>query len=171
MPRYLLVLDRDLNNAGERSSPEPVNYLACRQDQQPCDVVVLTLVTTRQAQVPPFMRLYASRRVGRDPGRASLPQHDVRAAEQRMHSAVRQLDKIGCHATGVITRQRQLVNAVRAEMHGRHYDEVILVTGQRGPRLARVLGLDPVQRLRMRLRDRLVVFPLGTAAPQATPTP
>jgi hypothetical protein len=168
MPRYLLVLDRDLNNAGEQSSPEPIDYLATRQDQEPCEVVVLTMVTTRQAQVPPSMRLYNSRRIGRDPGRVSLPGHDVRAAEHRMHFAVHQLDRIGCHATGVITGQRQLVNAVRAEMHGRHYDQVILVTGQRGPWLARLLGLDPVQRLRMRLRDRLVVFPLGTTAPQVT---
>lgn len=43
------------------------------------------------------------------------------------------------------------------------------MTGQRGPWLARVLGMDPVHRLRVRLGHRLVVFPLGTAAPQPAP--
>jgi hypothetical protein len=169
MRRYLLVLDRDLISADEQSTPEPIRYLAGRQEQEPCEVVVLTLVTTRQAQVPPFMRLSTARQIGRDPGRASLPDHDVRAAEHRMNTAVHQLERTGCHATGVITGQRQLVNAVRAEMHGRDYDEVIVVTGRRGPWLARALGLDPVRRLRMRLGHRLVVFPLGPAAPQPAP--
>jgi hypothetical protein len=169
MRRYLLVLNRDLISADQQSRPEPISYLAAQQEQEPCEVVVLTLITTRQGQVPPFMRLSTSRQIGRDPGRASLPDHDVRAAEQRMNSAVHQLDSIGCHTTGVITGQRQLVMAVRAEIHGRDYDEVILVTGRRGPWLARVLGLDPVQRLRIRLGHRLVIFRPGTAAPQPVP--
>ena len=86
-----------------------------------------------------------------------------------MSSAVQQLKRVGCHATGVITGQRQLVNAVRAETHSRNYDEVIVVTGRRSPWLVRALGLDPVQRLRLRLGHRLVALPLGAAAPQATP--
>lgn len=103
MRRYLLVLDRDLISADEQSRPEPIKYLAARQEQEPCEVVVLTLVTTRQAQVPPFMRLSTTRQIGRDPGAAAPPDHDVRAAEHRMNFAVHQLDRIGCHATGLIT--------------------------------------------------------------------
>jgi len=114
-------------------------------------------------------RSFPARKIGRDLGQAALPGHDVQAAEQRMSSAVQQLKRVGCHATGVITGQRQLVNAVRAETHSRNYDEVIVVTGRRSPWLVRALGLDPVQRLRLRLGHRLVALPLGAAAPQATP--
>lgn len=170
MRRYLLVLDRDLISADEQSDPEPVRYLAARQEEEErCEVVILAMVTTRQAQVPPSIRLYTARRIGRDPGRAALPDHDVKAAEHRMSSAVRQLKLAGCHATGVITGQRRLVNAVRAETHGRDYDEVIVVTGRRNPWLVRALGLDPVQRLGLRLGHRLVTFPLTATPPQATP--
>jgi hypothetical protein len=168
MRRYLLVLDRDLVTADE-SRPAPVSYLAARQEQEPCGVVVLALVRSRQAQVPAFMRLRLSASVGRY-GRANLPGHDVKAAEHRMSSAVFQLERAGCHATGVITRQRQLGLAVRGEIHGRHYDEVILVTGQSsGTWLTRFLRLDPVHRLRLRLGHRLTIFPLGAPAPQAAP--
>lgn len=72
MRRYLLVLDRDLVAADEQSSPEPVNYLAARQEQEPCEVVVLTLVSTRQVQVPPFAALYIAGKIGRYPAK-SLP--------------------------------------------------------------------------------------------------
>jgi hypothetical protein len=108
-----------------------------------------------------------------EPGRlteASLPEHEVRAAEERMNSAVSQLEEAGCHAMGVITHQRRLDLAVRGEMHGRHYDEVILVTGQNsGTALARMLRLDPVHRLRLRLGHRLTVFALDVASRQAAP--
>jgi hypothetical protein len=67
MRRYLLVLDRDLVTADEQSSPQPVNYLAARQEQEPCEVVVLSLVRTRQAQVPPFAALYTADKIGRYP--------------------------------------------------------------------------------------------------------
>jgi hypothetical protein len=163
--QYLFVLDRDLCSADDQSDPEPVKYLAARQEEEPGKVVVLTLVPTRQAQVPASMQLYKSRSIGRYQ-RTALPRHDVRAAEHRMHAAVQQLERIGCHATGVITGQRQLVNAVRAQVHGRDYEEVIVVTGKPSSWLVRALRLDPVQRLRVRLGHRLVVFPLGTGAPQ-----
>jgi hypothetical protein len=167
MRRYLLVLDRDLVTEDE-PRPAAVSYLAARQQQEPCQVVVLTLVRSRKAQVPAFMRLRMSNSIGRY-GRAKLPAHDVKAAEQRMSSAVLQLERAGCHAMGVITRQRQLGLAVRGEIHGRHYDEVLLVTGQSsGTWLSRLVHLDPVHRVRLRLGHRLVVFPLG-AAPQAVP--
>jgi hypothetical protein len=173
MRRCLLVLDRDLGRdpvtAGEQSSPEPVSYLAARQEQEPCEVVVLTLVRTRQAQVPPFVALYTADKIGRYPAK-SLPGHDVAAAEHRMDSAVLQLEQAGCHAVGVITGQRQLDTAVRAEIRGHDYDEVILVTGRNsGTWLTRLLRLDPVHRLRLRLGHRLTVFPLGAAARQTAP--
>ena len=124
MRRCLLVLDRDLATADE-PKPGPVSYLAARQEEEPCEVVVLGLVRSRQ---------------------------------------------VGCHAIGVITRQRQLGLAVRGEIHGRHYDEVILVTGRSsGTWLTRLLRLDPVHRLRLRLGHRLTVFPLGAPVPQAVP--
>ena len=168
MRRCLLVLDRELV-AEDEPRPAPVSYLAARQEQEPCQVVVLALVRSSQAQVPAFMRLRMSNSIGRY-GRANLPRHDVKAAEHRMNSAVFQLERAGCHATGVITRQRQLSLAVRGEIHGRHYDEVLLVTGRSsGTWLSRLMRLDPVHRLRLRLGHRLVIFPLGAAAPQAVP--
>jgi hypothetical protein len=168
MRRYLLVLDRDLATADE-PRPAPVNYLAARQEEEPCQVVVLALVRSRKAQVPAFMRLRLSNSIGRY-GRTNLPQHDVIAAEHRMNSAVFQVERVGCHAAGVITRQRQLGLAVRGEIHGRHYDEVLLVTGRSsGTWLARFVRLDPVHRLRLRLGHRLTVFPLGDPAPQVAP--
>jgi hypothetical protein len=57
--------------------------------------------------------------------------------------------------------------AVRGEIHGRHYHEV--VTGRSSSWLDRLLRLDPVHRLRVRLGHRLAVFPLAPAAPQAAP--
>ncbi len=165
MRRYLLVLDRDLVTADEQSAPEPIHYLAARQEQEPCEVVVLTLVSTRQAQVPPFAALYMADKTGRYPAK-SLAGHDVAATEHRMNSAVLQLEQAGCHAVGVITGQRQLDTAVRAEIHGHHYDEVIVVTGRTSSWLTRLLRLDPVHRLRWRLGHRLTVFQLGAAAPQ-----
>ena len=89
--------------------------------------------------------------------------------EHRMNSAVLQLEQAGCHAVGVITGQRQLDAAVRAEIHGHVYDEGIAVTGRRSPRPARLLRLEPVHRLRLRLGHRLTVFPLGAAAPRRQP--
>ena len=124
MRRCLLVLDRDLATADE-PKPGPVSYLAAGQEEEPCEVVVLGLVRSRQ---------------------------------------------VGCHAIGISTRQRQLGLAVRGEIHGRHYDEVILVTGRSsGTWLTRLLRLDPVHRLRLRLGHRLTVFPLGDPAPQVAP--
>ena len=87
MRRYLLVLDRDLATADE-PKPGPVSYLAARQEEEPCEVVVLGLVRSRQAQLPAFMRLRLSASIGRY-GRATLPGHDVRAAAHRMTSSPR----------------------------------------------------------------------------------
>jgi hypothetical protein len=171
MRRYLLVLDKDLITADEdgQSSPEPIRYLAARQEEEPCEVVVLSLVSISQPRLPLFTRSGPKSTSIDQLTRANLGKHDASAAEGRMNSAVHLLEQAGCHAMGVISRQQQLVIAVRAEVRGRHYDEVILVTGRSGPWLARVLGLDPVHRLRMRLGHRLTVFRPGAAAPQAAP--
>jgi hypothetical protein len=77
----------------------------------------------------PFMALYTADKIGRYP-QAPLPDQDIRAAEHRMDSAVQQLEMTGCHATGVLTVQRQVVKAVRAEAHGHHYDQVIVATSR-----------------------------------------
>ena len=170
MRRYLLVLDKDLITADdEQSSPEPIRYLAARQGEEPCEVVVLSLVRISQPRLPLVTRS-GPKSTSIDPlTRANLGKHDASAAKDPMNSAVHLLEQVGCHAMGAVSRQQQLVTAVRAEIRGRHYDEVILVTGQSGPWLARVLGLDPVHRLRLRLGHRLTVFRLGAAAPQAAP--
>ena len=75
----------------------------------------------------------------------------------------------GCEASGLISDEEDLVKAVRSETHSHDYAAVLLVTGrQRGSWLARGLHLDPVHRLRRRLGQRLVVFPLGPGAPRPT---
>ena len=78
-----------------------------------------------------------------------------------MDLAVRHLQTIGCQASGLISDQ-DLVKAVRAETRGHDYDEVILATGrQKGPGLARLVGRDPVQQLRRKWGQRLIVFSAG----------
>jgi hypothetical protein len=43
MQRYLLVLDKDLLTVDEELGLEPINYLVARQEQKPCEIVVLSL--------------------------------------------------------------------------------------------------------------------------------
>ena len=47
MRRYLLVLDMDLRALDEEHDLEPINYLVAKQEQEPCEVVVLSLVTNQ----------------------------------------------------------------------------------------------------------------------------
>jgi hypothetical protein len=54
MRRYLLVLDMDLLALDEELDLQPINYLVAQQEQQPCEVVVLSLVATRQAKLSPL---------------------------------------------------------------------------------------------------------------------
>ena len=54
MRRYLLVLDVDLLAVNEELDQEPINYLIAQQEQQPCDVVVLSMMATRQAKLSPL---------------------------------------------------------------------------------------------------------------------
>lgn len=157
MRRYLLVLDMDLLAMDEEHGLEPINYLGAKQEQEPCEVVVLSLVDTSQTKLP-FMELALGAQAGKMPV-APKPDHDISAAaEHRMTLAVRHLKTIGCQASGVISDQ-DLVKAVHAETASHDYDEVILATGrQQGSGLAHLVGGDPVQRLRRKWGERLIVF-------------
>jgi hypothetical protein len=156
--RYLLVLDSDLLAAGEQPGLEPIDHLLARQEQEPCEVVVLSLVSTRQARMP-SMELLLGANNGVFP-RAPRPDHDVSAAaEHRMDLAVQHLQATGCRASGLIS-EADLVKAVHSETRAHHYDKVILATGREGDRWpTRALRLDPVHRLRRRLGRRLILFP------------
>jgi hypothetical protein len=161
MHRYLLVLDEDLLTVDEELGLEPISYLVERQEQEPCEVIVLSLVDTGHPAVDPSP--YGDFLGAVPPGR------DERVAEHRKDRAVRYLRTIGCKATGFIS-SGDLVRAVRSETRGRNYDQVILPTGrQTGTWLARVLRWDPIHRLRRRWGRRLITFPLGPAAPHPMP--
>jgi hypothetical protein len=157
MRRYLFVLDMDLLAMDEEHDLEPINYLVAKQEQEPCEVVVLSLADTGQAKLP-AIELILGARSGKYPV-APQPDHDIgAAAEHRMDLAVRHLRAIGCRASGLVSDQA-LVKAVRAETASHDYDEVILATGRQGStRLARITGLDPVQQLRRKWGKRLTVF-------------
>ncbi len=165
MPRYLLVLDMDLLAADERFDLEPINFLVARQQEQPCEVTVLSLVDTRQTHLP-AAELLLGAQVGKFPV-APKADHDVSAAAQhRLDLAVRHLKTIGCQASGIITDE-DLVPAVRSETRGHQYDAILLTTGrQNGTWLARLVGRDPVHQLRRRWGQRLIVFSQRTDAAQ-----
>jgi hypothetical protein len=168
MRRYLLVLDKDLLAVDSEFGLEPINYFLVQQEREPCDVVVLSLVDTGLAGMPAVHLLLAAR-AGTFP-MPPRPDHDVSAAaEHRMNLAVRHLKAIGCRADGIISDADDLVKAVRFETRSHDYANVVLATGRRrGFRLARALRLDAVHRLRWRLGQRLVVFPIGRDAPHPT---
>jgi hypothetical protein len=161
--RYLVVLDMDLLAVDEQLDLEPINYLVARQEEDQCEVVVLSLVSTRQARLP-AMELLLGAPIGKFPI-APRPDHDISAAaEHRMNLAVQHLMAIGCQASGVISDE-DLVKAVTAETRAHEYDEVILATARQGDKgLAHAVHLDPIHQLQRRLGKRLIVFPLGPAA-------
>ena len=66
MQRYLLVLDKDLLTVDEELGLEPINYLVARQEQEPCEIVVLPLAGMGQPTVDPFSFL-SSRELPRRP--------------------------------------------------------------------------------------------------------
>ena len=169
MRRYLLVLDMDLLAVDEELDLQPINHLVAQQEQEPCEVVVMSLVRSRQARLP-AMELVLGAHSGKFPV-APQPDHDISiAAEHRMNLAVRHLKTIGCQASGLLSDEGDLVKAVRSETRRHDYDEVILATGRQGASpLARGLHLDPVHQLRRRLGQRLIVFPRGPDAPAPTP--
>ena len=157
--RYLLVLDMDLLAMDEEHDLEPINYLVAMQEQEPCEVVVLSLVTNQPKMQA--IELLAGAPVGKLPV-APRPDHDISAdAEHRMNRAVRHLRTIGYQASGFISDE-ELVKAVRAETRRHDYDEVILATGRQGGTwLPRSLHLDPIHQLRRRWGRRLTVFTSG----------
>jgi hypothetical protein len=165
MRRCLVVLDMDFLAADEELGLEPINYLAVQQEQGPYEAVVLSLANTSQARLP-AAELLLGAQVGKFPV-APRPRYNVgAAAEHRMDLAVRHLTAIGCQASGFISDEQDLVKTVVSEVRNQDYAAVLLVTGgQRGSLLSRWLHLDPVHRLRRRLRQQLVVFPLGPDAP------
>lgn len=167
MRRYLLVLDTDLLALDEKLDLEPINYLVERQEQERCDVVVLSLVDTGQTKLSSLELLlggatsHAIYAPAKFPA-ASRPDHDVNAAaEHRMDLTVRHLKAIGCQASGLISDE-DLVKAVDAETRSHDYDEVILATsGHDGSWLARTLHLDPIHHLERRWGKKLTVFTDG----------
>ena len=172
MRRYLLVLDMDLLALDEELDLGPIDYLVARQEREQSEIVVLSLVATRQAKLSPLELLLgaATSQATHAPAKypsAPRPGHDITAAAQhRMNLAVGRLRTAGCQASGLISDE-ELVKAVRAETRRHDYDEVILATGgQGGTRLARGLRLDPVHQLRRRWGQRLVIFAAG---PGTTP--
>jgi chemotaxis response regulator CheB len=168
MRRYLLVLDMDLLAVDAELDLEPINHLVARQEQEPCEVVVMSLVRSRQAKLP-AMELLLGAQVGKFPV-APKPDHDITAAaEHRMNLAIRHLKTIGCQASGLLSDEDDLVKAVRAETRRHDYDEVILATAEQdGSSLARGLHRDPVHRLRRRFGARLIEFTPGQDAPHRT---
>jgi hypothetical protein len=168
MRRYLLVLDMDLLAVDDALDLAPINHLVARQEQEPCEVVVMSLIRSRQAQLP-AMELLLGAQSGKFPV-APKPDHDINAAaEHRMNLAMRHLKTIGCQASGLLSDEDDLVKAVRSELRHHDYDEVILATGgQDGSSLARGLHRDPVHRLRRRLGDRLIEFTPGPGAAHRT---
>src|ERR1700735_2113360 len=100
--RYLLVLDMDLLAMDEEHDLEPINYLVAKKEQEPCQVMVLSLVDTSQTKLP-AAELLLGAQVGKFPV-APKADHDISAAaEHRMNLAVRHLQTIGCQASGVIS--------------------------------------------------------------------
>ena len=170
MRRYLLVLDMDLLALDEELDLGPIDYLVARQEREQSEIVVLSLVATRQAKLSPLELLLgaATSQATHAPAKypsAPRPGHDITAAaEHRMNLAVGRLRTAGCQASGLISDE-ELVKAVRAETRRHNYDEVILATGrQGGTRLARSLHQDPVHQLRRRWGRELTVFVTDPAA-------
>jgi hypothetical protein len=170
MGRYLLVLDTDLLALDEQLDLAPINYLVERQEHEPCEVVVLSLVDTGQTKLSSLELLLggATSHAIYAPAKfptAPRPDHDVNAAaEHRMNLTVQNLTAIGCQASGLISDE-DLVKAVDAETRSHDYDEVILATSGRDDSwLARTLHLDPVHHLERRWGKKLTVFAVGSLA-------
>src|SRR5260370_6499434 len=153
----------DLLAVDEKLGLEPINYVLARGEKERCEVVVLSLASTRQARLPAWeLLLGTSSNVTKFPV-APRPDHDIgAAAEHRMNLAVRHLRMIGCQASGIISDE-ELVKAVRSETRARDYDQVILATGGR-PRTSMGPGprRGPAHPLQQRRRQPPVVVPPGS---------
>jgi hypothetical protein len=161
MRRYLLVLDTDLLALDDKLDLEPINYLVERQSEGPCEVVVLSMVSTEQTKLS-ALELVLGAASGTAGAKAPVPPqatHNVSAAAQhRMNLTVRHLKTIGCQASGLISDE-DAVKAVDAETRSHDYDEVILMTSnQDGSWLQRSLHLDPIHHLQRRWGKKLTVF-------------
>jgi hypothetical protein len=167
MQRYLLVLDTDFI-VGKELDLQPIDTLLAPGDQEPCEVVVLSLVDTSKTKLPTAELLLGSQ-MGKFPV-APRPDHDISAAaEHRMNLAVSHLNTLGCRASGLISDE-DLVNAVRSETRSHDYDGAILATGRHeGSWLARTRGRDPVHKLRRQWGQRLIIFPPGSGTTLAAP--
>ena len=165
--RYLLVLDMDFLAVDEQLDLEPINYLVARQEEEPCEVVVLSLVEMRQVKLPAMEMLLGANN-GVFPRRRP-PDHNVStAAEHRMNLAVQHLKTIGCRASGLVSDEDP-VKAVNSETRSHKYDKVILATGrEEGTWLAHALRLDPIHQLRRRLGQQLIIFPRSPNTPHHT---
>ena len=161
MQRCLLVLDTDLLALDDELGQEPINYFVERQ--QPCEVIVLSVVDTGQTKLPSLELVLggASSGIFAPAKFPTTPRadHDINAAaEHRMNLTVRHLKTIGCQASGLISDE-DLVKAVDAETRRNGYDEVILATrGHAGSWLARTMHLDPIHHLQRRWGTKLTVF-------------
>ena len=84
--RYPLVLDMGLLALDAELDLQPINYLVAQQEQQPCEVVVLSLVATRQAKLSPLELVLgaATGHAQQAPAKyptAPQPRHDINAAQ------------------------------------------------------------------------------------------
>src|ERR671937_1105132 len=73
MPRYLLVLDMDLLAVDTQLDLEPVRYLMARQEEQPCEVTVLSVACTRQARLSGWERVLGGAAANISPLPVKLP--------------------------------------------------------------------------------------------------
>ena len=160
MQRYLLVLDTDLA-VGKELDLHPIGTLLSPDDQEPGEVVVLSLVNISKTKLP-SAELLLGAQVGKFPV-APRPDHDISAAaEHRMNLAMSYVSTLGCKVSGLISDEDP-VSAVRSETSSRDYDRVILATGRHeGSWLARTRGRDPVHKLRRQWGQRLVIFSPGS---------
>jgi hypothetical protein len=167
MQRYLLVLDTGFA-VGQELDLQPIDTLLAPDGQEPCEVVVLSLVDTSKTKLP-TAELLLGAQMGKFPV-APQPGHDISAAaEHRMNLAVSHLNTLGCKASGLISDE-DLVNAVHSETRSHDYERVILATGRHeGSWLARTRGRDPVHKLRRQWGQRLVIFSSGSGTTLAAP--
>jgi hypothetical protein len=162
----VLVLDTDLLALDDKLGLEPINYLVARQEQEPCDVVVLSLADTGPTRLSSLELVLGGATSGifapaKFPA-APKPDHDINAAaEHRMKLTVRHLTAIGCQASGLISDE-DLVKAVDAETRSHDYDEIILMTSnQEGSWLARTLHMDPMRQLERHWGKKVTAFTTG----------
>jgi len=106
MRRYLPVLDADLLAMDDKLDLAPISYLAGQQQQEPAEVVVLSLVGSGQPKLSPLELVPGGPAAAYSPRpssrlRSGPTMTAARAAEHRMNLTVRHLTTIGCQASAV----------------------------------------------------------------------